>query len=134
MSAPKPVPVPTVEDKEFWRCTSGHELVLPRCRRCGNVWFPPYLNCPECLGRDIDWQPACGRGEVFAFTVFHRAYLRSFAEDVPYHVALVRLEEGPMMYANIVDREVRVGMAVEVVFDEVSDSIALPQFRTVTSR
>jgi len=127
--ASKPVPTPTDEDSEFWRRARNHELVLPRCQRCGNMWFPPFRNCPACLGRHIDWQPVSGRGEVFAYTVFHRPYLGAFAEDVPYHVALVRLEEGPMMYGDLVDGEIRVGLPVEVVFDDVDDAISLPRFR-----
>jgi uncharacterized OB-fold protein len=131
MVEPKPVPVPTDEDREFWRHARGHHLVLPHCRACGHVWFPPYRNCPACLGRDIDWQPASGRGEVFAFTVFHRPYLRAFAADVPYHVALVRLEEGPLLYGTVVDGSVRVGLPVQVVFDDINDAVSLPRFRPV---
>jgi uncharacterized OB-fold protein len=129
MAEPKPVPAPSDEDREFWHQAGLHQLVLPQCRRCGHVWFPPYANCPACFGRDIGWQPASGRGEVFAFTVFHRPYLGAFAEDIPYHVALVRLEEGPMMYGNVVGGQVGVGLAVEVVFDDVAPGISLPRFR-----
>jgi uncharacterized protein len=131
MTDPKPVPTPTHEDREFWRRAGLHQLVLPRCRQCGNVWFPPYANCPACFGHDIEWQPASGRGEVFAFTVFHRPYLRAFAGDVPYHVALVRLEEGPLMYGNVAGGRIYVGLGVEVVFDDVADGISLPRFRPV---
>ncbi len=130
MPEAKPVPTPTDEDREFWRHARQHELVLPRCRQCGNVWFPPYQNCPECLGRDIDWKAASGRGEVFAFTIFHRPYLRAFAADVPYNVALIRLDEGPLIYGNVVDGTIRVGLPVEVVFDDLDDQVSLPRFRS----
>ena len=103
MAEPKPVPAPSTEDAEFWRRARAHELALPKCGNCGHVWFPAYARCPECLGRDVEWIVASGRGEVFAFTVFHRPYVRSFADDLPYHVALVRLEEGPFIYGNLVD-------------------------------
>jgi len=129
MTDPKPVPVPTSEDGEFWRRARRQELALPQCRACGNVWFPAYTRCPACLSRDIDWVAASGHGEVFAFTVFHRPYVRSFADDVPYHVVLVRLDEGPFVYGNVVEGDVAVGLQVEVVFDDVSGEIALPRFR-----
>jgi uncharacterized OB-fold protein len=129
MAESKPLPTPTDEDREFWRRASQHRLVLPRCRQCGNVWFPPYAHCPACFSPDIDWQPASGRGEVFAFTVFHRAYLGGFAADVPYHVALIRLEEGPMLYGNVVGGQIRVGLGVEVFFDDVAEGVSLPRFR-----
>jgi uncharacterized OB-fold protein len=78
------------------------------------------------------WITASGRGEVFALTIFDRPYLRSFQAEVPYHVALVQLEEGPLIYGNVLDvgnDEVRVGMKVEVVFDDVTEKVTLPRFR-----
>jgi uncharacterized OB-fold protein len=106
---------------------------VPKCRSCGHVWFPTYARCPACLGRDVEWIVASGHGEVFAFTVFHRPYVRSFADDVPYHVALVRLDEGPFIYGNVVEGAVAVGLPVEVVFDDVADDVALPRFRARSS-
>jgi uncharacterized OB-fold protein len=73
---------------------------------------------------------------VFAFTIFERPYLKSFQAEVPYHVALVRLEEGPLIYGDVVDApedEIHVGMPVQVTFDDVTDEITLPRFRRVTS-
>jgi uncharacterized protein len=47
---------------------------------------------------------------------------------------MVELEEGARMPTNLVEIEpdpakIRIGMAVEVVFDDVSDTISLPKFR-----
>src|SRR5262245_39204876 len=119
MSYDKPVPIPTKEDRPFWEAAKRHEFVLPRCRQCGHVWFPPYLNCQRCLSLDREFFVASGRGTVDGFTVFDKAYIPSFAADVPYNVALVLLEEGPRMYSNIVgipNDDIVAGMAVEVVF------------------
>lgn len=134
MSYDKPHPEPTDADRPFWDATRQHRLVLPRCRACGNVWFPPYAICGRCQSRDREWIEASGRGTVFGAAVFHRPYLRAF--EVPYHVALVQLEEGPMMYGNVVDADhddVVAGMPVEVVFDDVTDEITLPRFRRATT-
>jgi uncharacterized OB-fold protein len=127
----KPVPVPDRDDEPFWQATRQHVLRLPHCDRCEHTWFPPYDRCPRCL-RPHGWITASGRGEVFAYTVFDRPYLRSFEPDVPYHVALVQLEEGPLIYGNVLDaalEEVAVGCKVEVVFDDVTGTITLPRFR-----
>lgn len=129
----KPLPVPGVEDGPFWEATRQHSLRLPQCQSCGHIWFPPYATCPRCLSVERDWVTATGRGQIFAFTIFDRVYLRSFQNDIPYHVALIRLHEGPMLYGNIVDlgeQQIRIGLEVEVVFDDVTDSITLPRFRT----
>jgi uncharacterized OB-fold protein len=57
-----------------------------------------------------------------------------FSEDVPYVVAIIDLDEGPRMMSNVIDtapEEVRVGMPVEVVFEDITEEITLPKFRPV---
>ncbi len=73
-----------------------------------------------------------GRGTVFSYVVFYQVYNKAFEKDMPYNVALVQLEEGPRMYSNIVgtpNDQVRIGDAVEVVFDQVTPEVWIPRFR-----
>jgi len=73
-----------------------------------------------------------GRGTVSTFVVFHQRYFPSFANDIPYNVVQVQLDEGPRLTANLVDvpnAEITVGMRVEVVFDDVTPEVSLPRFR-----
>ena len=130
MAYDKSLPTPTLVDEPFWRAAREHRLVLPRCAHCAHVWFPPYRTCPRCQSPDIDWVQASGRGTVFGVAVFERQYLKAF--PTPYHVALVQLEEGPMLYGTVVDTpddEVVAGLEVAVVFDDVTPEITLPRFR-----
>jgi uncharacterized OB-fold protein len=126
----RPLPVPNDEDREFWEAARSHRFVLPRCEPCGHVWFPPYAACPRCLSRERTWVEASGRGTIAGVARFHRQYLPSFP---PVHtVVLVQLSEGPYVYANIVDSDpadAAVGLAVSVVFEDVTPEISLPQFR-----
>ena len=58
-----------------------------------------------------------------------------FAQDAPFVVAIVELEEGPRMSTNIVGidepapEKLQIGMPLEVTFEDISDAIALPKFR-----
>lgn len=45
---------------------------------------------------------ASGRGVVDTYTVFHRAYVEAFAAEVPYTLAVVRLEESPYFHTRLV--------------------------------
>ena len=128
----KPLPSPSAESQPFWDACRRHELRLQRCGACGRYWFPPGLVCPECLSDDWEWALTSGRGQVFSFVVMHRVYHKGFANDVPYPVALIELEEGPHFLSNLVDcplDEIRIGLPVEVVFDEVTPEHTLPKFR-----
>ena len=64
----------------------------------------------------------------------HQAPSVEWAEDVPYVFGVVRLEEGMFLTTNVVGidpADVQIGMPVEVVFDDVTDEIAIPRFRPV---
>jgi uncharacterized OB-fold protein len=64
-----------------------------------------------------------------------RAPSAAFQEDAPYNVSLVRLEEGPQLITNVVnppaEGEVPVGAPVEVIYDDVTDTVTLPRFRLI---
>jgi uncharacterized OB-fold protein len=127
----KPLPVASPESTPFWQAAKEHRLLIPRCNACAKFWFPPSRLCPHCLSGDVGWQAVSGRGHVYSFVVFHRVYHPGFAGEVPYVVAIVELEEGPRMLTNIVGipvDQVRCNMPVAVVFDDVSNEVAIPKF------
>ncbi|GAA5236886.1 Zn-ribbon domain-containing OB-fold protein [Verticiella sediminum] len=128
----KPLPTLTDENRPFWDACRAGRLDLQRCTACGHVRYPISRFCPRCLSEDHAWTTMSGRGTVFSYVVFHRAYHPGFKEDVPYNVALVQLEEGPRMYSNIVgtaNDQVRIGDAVEVVFEPATPEVTIPKFR-----
>ena len=73
-----------------------------------------------------------GKGTVWTFTVTYQNRTPGFAEDVPYVLALVELEEGVRMFTNIVEvnpEDVKIGMPVEVTFVPANDQISVPYFK-----
>jgi uncharacterized protein len=125
------VPVPTPETKPFWQGTQQGELRLQRCDACQHVYFPPRPFCPKCAGRAVSWFKASGRGSLYSYVIHHRP-APGFVP--PYAIAVVELEEGPRMMSNIVEcpqtpEALQLDMPLEVVFTQLTDEIALPQFR-----
>jgi len=128
----KPLPEVTKEDRPFWEAAREHRFVLPRCRDCGHVWFPPYLSCQKCLSFDREWIEASGRGTIWGYTIMRQPYVPGYADEMPYNVVLVQLEEGPLVYSNLVgvpDEEIRPEIPVEAFFDDVTDDFTLLRFR-----
>jgi hypothetical protein len=116
----------------FWEAARRRQLVVQRCRGCGAHRFPARSLCARCLGREAEWVPVGGRGTVFSFAVMHQVYHPGFADDVPYAVVVVELEEGARLISNLVDcplDAITIGMPVEVVFDDVTPEVTLPKFR-----
>lgn len=127
----KPIPVPTPETEPFWEGCRKEELRLQRCRACNQLQLPPRRYCASCLSDELDWQRASGRGQVRSYTVVSLPASPAFAADLPYVVALVRLEEGPTLLSGIRrcdPSSIEIGMAVEVEFEARGDDMRVPYF------
>lgn len=122
------------DDEPFWTAARDHELRMQQCSACGHVRWPPGPVCPECWSESAEWAELSGKGEVNTWVVFHRVYFEAFADEVPYNVAEIELEEGPRYLANVVNvdnDDLYRGMPVKVVFDDVTDDVTLPKFRSL---
>ena len=128
----KPLPTLVGETRPFWEACRRGELLIQKCDTCGEYQFYPRGICANCWTSDIAWVRASGRGTVWTFTVTHQNRTPGFAEEVPYVLALVELEEGVKMFTNVVEcdpREVKIGMPVEVTFVRATDQISVPYFK-----
>ena len=126
------LPQPTAESLPFWEGLARHELLVQRCAACARAWFPPGNRCQHCWSDRHAWEQVSGRGRLFSFTVFRRAYAAELADQLPYVVGVVELEEGPRLITNVVGidpRDIRVDLPVEVVFDDLTDEVTLHAFR-----
>ena len=90
---------------------------------------------PECFGvGTLEWVESSGKGWVYACSISYQPAHPSFAEDVPYVLAIIELDEGVRMHTNVVGidpKEVEIGMRVEVAWDDVTPEISLPKFRPI---
>jgi len=130
----KNFPRPTPETAAFWEGCTNHILKIQCCDDCGHYQFFPRIFCTQCTSKQVSWVAVKGRGTVRSFTICRRAVSKAYAAEEPYVVALIRLEEGPTMMSNVVQcdpLDVKVGMPVEVMFEDWSDEIAIPKFYPV---
>lgn len=105
-------PVPSPETEEFWKSARGGRLALRYCRGCDRSHYYPRTMCPHCFSDQTEWRDASGTGVIHAFSVMRRA-------PVPYAIAYVELEEGPLMISNIVNCDLdalRIGQRVKLCF------------------
>jgi uncharacterized protein len=129
-----PLPIPDPVTRPFWESLKAHAIELQKCGGCGRFVYYPRAVCPACLSDDLAWTPVSGRGVVHAFTIPGRHPNPAFAARLPYVVALVELEEGPRILSNLVAVDptpdaVKIGMPVEIVYDDVTEEMTLPRFR-----
>ena len=128
------MPTPTLPSitpltRPFWDATAQGRLLLPRCNACGQHFFTPEVACTHCFATDWQWVQASGRGTLYSYSIVHKAPAPGF--PVPMVLAVIELEEGPFIFSNLVRCEhddIRIGMQVQVQFDQVAKDIHLPRF------
>jgi uncharacterized OB-fold protein len=134
VSTPLPRPISNGDSQAYWAAARERQLVIRKCKACGQLHFMPRHLCPACWSDDLEWVPARGTGRVHSFTVIRRASAPAFASRVPYVVALIELDEGPRMMANILGDdalEVAIDDPVRVTFEDRGEGDLIPQFERV---
>jgi uncharacterized protein len=108
----------------FWRETPRrYNLGGSKCTACGTVYFPPRPVCPACthhrqsIEKMVPFQLS-GAGELLSYTLVHEP-AEGFEMQVPYVLALVKTDEGPVLTGQVVDVEptaVKIGLRVHATF------------------
>jgi len=124
---------PTInrDNQFFYDGLREHKLLIQQCSDCKTLRVPPRPMCGNC--QSLNWEPleSSGRGTVYSYVMPQYPPLPFF--EYPYIVALIELDDGVRIVSNLVGidpAEVKVGMAVEVGYEEFNDGeLVLHQFR-----
>ena len=103
-----------------------------RCAECGKLSVEHGANCPFCGSPGGDRVPLSGRGQLLSWTVIRVAPAR-YAEEAPYAVGLLELEEGPRLTARVEGEPERFSAGQRVLFASL-DAARGPVFRVDTDR
>lgn len=96
---PRPVPQGDRDTAPFWEAQTEHRLTFQKCSDCDEIRYPVGPMCPECHSLAFEWVESSGRGTIYSYTVVRHQTHPAFA--VPYTVALVEMEEGPRVVAEL---------------------------------
>jgi hypothetical protein len=139
------VPDNDSEWQEYFAHARQHRLVMRKCSACGRMRYPPTHACPWCMDLGWTWREVSGRGAIYSYEIVVHAIQPGFKAWAPYPVVLVELDEqrgqptpdeALRMVANLVkpdltpedEMTVAIGKRVRVVFQDLADHFALPQF------
>lgn len=103
-----------------WRRIPERYLILgSKCVSCDTNYFPQRAVCPKCRRKGkLEKTRYCGKGKIYSFTEI-RAPSSGFEDQAPYVLAIIELDEGPRLTAQIVDCvhcDVKIGDRVKSVF------------------
>ena len=129
---PRYTPNPSGFSAEFYAHCARGELRFQRCASCRAWRHPPRVACPGCGSESWAWEASSGRGTLFSWTVTHQPLAPGFADDVPYAVVVVELEEGVRLVSGLRGLrpdQLALDLPLAVEFVPVSKSLALHCFR-----
>ncbi len=112
---------PTVE--EYLKNIENEMFRTYRCIDCGMVIAPPSGSCYGCGSSNMEWADVSGKGELVSFTVIHIAP-DEFADEAPYFIAIVELEEGTRVSARLLGfdplkpEEVKLGIPLTLDYEK----------------
>jgi uncharacterized OB-fold protein len=135
--AERPLPAVDPVSVPFWDGAREGVLRVQRCTGCGaHQWYPRQICVAD--GGDVEWVDCTGRGTVHTYTVIRQNHAQPFVLQLPYVVAMIDLDEGVRMMANVTHcapDDVHIGMPVEVWFAPTGsdDDLHLPFWRPVTA-
>ncbi len=128
----RPVPIPDEISDPFFSGAREGRLMLQQCLDCGAWSWPVRERCPHCFAAKLEWRAASGKGILYTYTIMHQVMHPGFASIAPYNIAQVDLAEGVRVTSNVIgvgNDALRVGMALEAVFEDVGEGVSIPKFR-----
>lgn len=133
MTGDRPLPCPTPLTAPYWDACQREVLAIQRCQECAAYVHFPEPCCPRCRSAALAFEPVSGRGTVHTFTAVHRSFAPGFTDRTPYVLAWVELPEqaGLRAFGNVLGvapDEVRIGLPVQVCFEELPGFGLVPNF------
>jgi len=123
------------QEAEYREFLEAGELRMQRCGSCGTVRHPARWLCPECLSTEWSWDQLTGDGEVETFVWYFQSLDPRFT-NLPYNVAIVRLDQGPRVITNVLETafgKLSVGLKVKARITRSEAGKALLCFAPVVS-
>lgn len=122
--------IPTSKTLKFYEGLKEGKVYATKCKDCEKVYFPPMVDCPECLTTGLDWVELSSDAEIETFT---HVVIRptTFQLHKPYTVAIGRLKEGVKVLAWLTGfkmSEVKVGMKAKLVAKATPEGNATYEF------
>lgn len=133
--ASRPVPPPNtyVHTQPFWDGAKEGKFMLQYCKDTGQFQYQPRPVSIYTGSRNLEWREASGKGIIYACTVV-RVPGPGIKDRIPLMAAIVELEEGVRVMANILEAEpddMKIGQKVELVWDTLDDGVPYPAFKIV---
>lgn len=93
------------------------KFMATKCKKCKKSFFPPQLDCPNCISSEVEWFEISSLGTLLTFTMVNYGP-SGFENDAPYTLGIAEFEEGVKVLGRIskdvATEDIRIGMKVKL--------------------
>ena len=115
----------------YWDSLRRHSVEVQKCDNCGAFRYVPKEICSQCFSTDYSWSSIRPTGEIYTFTIIHRAPTPAYQAGAPYVIVHVTMDDGFRMIGglmNVDPQTVRIGQRVKITYEDVTSEWTLLQF------
>jgi uncharacterized OB-fold protein len=128
---PRTLPIRDRVSQPFWDGLESGKLLIQRCKSTGKYQWYPRAHSIHDLNGELEWVESRGTGIIHSFSIPRQTRVD---RDLPYVYAIVEIDEGVRMTANIINtpiKRIRVGLRVKAAFEKIKGGLTLLQFEAV---
>lgn len=119
---------------EFVKHLEEGKAMATRCRKCHRAYFPPRVDCADCLSSDMEWFELKGVGKLITHSVVQYGPT-GFENDAPYTIALAEFPGGIKVFGRLPkgmkEEAIKPGMGVRVTPLKLAEGRIAYQFEEV---
>jgi len=104
--------------EDLWKAWADGRLCIQNCTNCGALQHPPGPVCASCHATTLELIDIAPAGKLVAWSTVHRAPSPTFADEVPYTIAVIALDPTTFIESRIssavAESDLQVGMTVRL--------------------
>lgn len=124
------------EIHRFFENLKDGRFTTTKCKKCGSLLWQPRVVCPHCNSSELEWVDLPKTGEIYAYTSMILGAPLGMEEDVPFVMALVKLDGIDLRILSRIDdipyEECELGMKLELKIIELEDGRVWYRFKPIT--
>lgn len=123
--------IPIAKTQTFWEKLKEGKICATKCKKCGKIYYPPQVDCPQCLTSEIEWIELGEEAVLETYTHVH-ARPQGFTQYEPYIIAVAKTSEGVKVMGwleGVKPAEVKVGMKLKMATKTLQDGYITIVFR-----
>jgi uncharacterized protein len=108
---------------DFIKYLEEGKVMATKCKKCGEIFFPPRADCYKDLSSDIEWIEVTGKGTLLTFSRLEYGPV-GFEADLPYTIAVLdygKFKVFGRIAGNVPGNDLKIGMQMKTIANKLQN-------------